>query len=414
MRMTGTHQIGLVGRVRGDRDPGRRRSTHTSTTDTQMRRTRWAHGLAIVAVVALTAVACSAEEDSSAPASASAADSAPTTIGVPAAFEGHGSVGQASALGAEPGDRLVVQDAAGEVMGEREVNDVGGVVVRGLDPGPGYTFRSDGGNGPVAVSAPFEVLAPDDHPDAAFYERQVLGEGLNYITTRDGVEITATVHLPPGPDRSRPSSSTPATPSPHRAIRSTPLTRSRPIGALGAALTPLFGYASVMVQMRGTGCSGGAFGVLDTVNALDGYDAIETVAAQDWVKGGTVGMIGHSYAAMTQMLVAGTQPPHLAAIAPMSITDDLYSTGVTGGMVNYGQLDFWLHDRLEAAKPADQGGQGWARIMIEQGDSRCAANQALHSSRSPQTSSSPARRARSKIGTDRRSRRRGTRRSPPS
>ena len=112
-----------------------------------MRRTRWARGVAMAAVVSLTAVACSDDDDSSAPASAAAADSAPTTIGVPAAFEGHGSVGQAYALGAEPGDRLVVQNAVGEVMGEREVNDVGGVVVRGLDPGPGYTFRSDGGNG---------------------------------------------------------------------------------------------------------------------------------------------------------------------------------------------------------------------------------------------------------------------------
>jgi uncharacterized protein len=344
-----------------------------------MRRTRWARGVAMAAVVSLTAVACSDDDDSSAPASASAADSAPTTIGAPAAFDGHGSVGQAYALGAEPGDRLVVHNAAGEVMGAREVNDVGGVVVRGLDPGPGYTFRSDGGNGRVAVSAPFEVLAPDDHPDAAFYERQVLGEGLNYITTRDGVEITATVRLPPGTgpfptvvEYSGYAISAPGDPL-------NPDDELRPSGALGAALAPLFGYASVMVQMRGTGCSGGAFGVLDTVNALDGYDAIETVAAQDWVKGGTVGMIGTSFAGMSQMLVAGTQPPHLAAIAPMSITDDLYSTGVTGGMVNYGQLDFWLRDRLEEAKPADQGGQEWARIMIEQGDGRCAANQALHS-----------------------------------
>ena len=51
------------------------------------------------------------------------------------------------------------------------------------------------------------------------------------------------------------------------------------------------------------------------------------------------------------MLVAG-RTPHLAAIPPMSVTDDLVLDGVTGGMVNYGQLDFWLHDRLEAAKPS--------------------------------------------------------------
>ena len=42
----------------------------------------------------------------------------------------------------------------------------------------------------------------------------------------------------------------------------------------------LLGYAVVDVNMRGTGCSGGAFDYFEPLQALDGYDVIETVARQ--------------------------------------------------------------------------------------------------------------------------------------
>ena len=89
--------------------------------------------------------------------------------------------------------------------------------------------------------------------------------------------------------------------------------------------------------MRGSGCSGGAFGLFDLPTTYDGYDAVETVAAQDWVKGGKVGMAGISFSGITQLFAAGTRPPHLAAIAPMSVTDDLYlATGLPGRHPNSG------------------------------------------------------------------------------
>ena len=43
------------------------------------------------------------------------------------------------------------------------------------------------------------------------------------------------------------------------------------------------GYATVGVNMRGTGCSGGAYDYFETLQVLDGYDLIETIAAQPWV-----------------------------------------------------------------------------------------------------------------------------------
>ena len=72
--------------------------------------------------------------------------------------------------------------------------------------------------------------------------------------------------------------------------------------AVGSLIAPLLGFAVVSVQMRGSGCSGGAFGLFDLPTTYDGYDAIETVAAQDWVKGGKVGMAGISFSGITPAL----------------------------------------------------------------------------------------------------------------
>ena len=130
--------------------------------------------------------------------------------------------------------------------------------------------------------------------------------------------------------------------------------------------------------MRGSGCSGGAFDLFDLPTTYDGYDAVETVAAQSWVKGGKVGMAGISFSGITQLFTAGTRPPHLAAIAPMSVTDDIYQgTGYPGGIFNSGfaaVLDRGAHGRR--ASPRPEGGQPYARDAGE-GRQALPANQRL-------------------------------------
>lgn len=300
-----------------------------------------------------------------------------------AAFEAQGSIEQAYVTGAEPGARLVVADADGAVAGSGTVNDLGGLIVRDLEPGDGYTFRAIDRD-EIAGSEPFAVQADDEHPDATFYGQQ-LREGLNYVTMRDGVELAVTVRPPSGktladgPFPTVIEYSGYATAAPGNILEPDPKVPAPDSStAVGGVVAPLLGFTSVSVQMRGTGCSGGAFGLFDTLMQLDGYDAIETVAAQPWVKGGKVGMVGISFSGISQLLVAGTQPPHLAAITPLSATDDLYSTGFPGGIRNDGFAASWLAERVEDAKPAPQGGQEWAKTLIEQGDERCAANQVLH------------------------------------
>ena len=88
--------------------------------------------------------------------------------------------------------------------------------------------------------------------------------------------------------------------------------------------------------MRGTGCSGGAFDYFERLQSLDGYDIVETVARQPWVLHHKVGTMGISYGGISQLFLAATDPPHLAAIAPLSVIDDSSTTLYPGGILNTG------------------------------------------------------------------------------
>ena len=67
------------------------------------------------------------------------------------------------------------------------------------------------------------------------------------------------------------------------------------------------GFTVVDVNMRGTGCSGGAFDFFEPLQSLDGYDVIETIARQPWVAHHKVGMMGISYGGISQLFTAQTR-----------------------------------------------------------------------------------------------------------
>ncbi len=141
----------------------------------------------------------------------------------------------------------------------------------------------------------------------------------------------------------------------------------------------LLGFAVVDVNMRGTGCSGGAFSFFERLQGLDGYDVIETVAHQSWVLHHKVGMIGISYGGISQLFVAATDPPDLAAISPLSVIDNTATTLYPGGILNAGFAVPYAQARDFDAEPASPGhGEAWALTRIRGGDRTCRANQVLH------------------------------------
>lgn len=77
------------------------------------------------------------------------------------------------------------------------------------------------------------------------------------------------------------------------------------------------GYASLQVDLRGTGNSDGIpWEMGDTREGEDGADIVEWAAGQSWCDG-SVGMWGMSYSAITTLATAAVGPPHLKAVAPI-------------------------------------------------------------------------------------------------
>ena len=111
------------------------------------------------------------------------------------------------------------------------------------------------------------------------------------------------------------------------------------------------GFAVVDVNMRGTGCSGGAFDFFEALQNLDGYDVIQTIAHQSWVLDHKVGMMGISYGGISQLFTAQLDPPALEAIAPLSVIDATATTLYPGGILQHGFAVAWSKQRQYEARP---------------------------------------------------------------
>ncbi len=340
----------------------------------------WRQGaLVATLVVALLAGACTDD-------SGTEWAEPPSTANAP--FTAYGGIGQATVVAAEPGSVVTLLDADGVEVASGTTDAYGSFIFRELTPGDGYRVVAAGG-GEDLRTVEFRVLAESDTPPQEFYDSQTLVEGLNYLEMRDGVTLAATVRLPPGKDIDDGPFPTVIEYSGYEIAAPGDLLAAfgggapdplAPSGAtaVGSVVTPVLGFATVSLQIRGTGCSGGDFDLFGLPTVHDGYDAVEAVAAQPWVKGGKVGMVGISYSGISQLFVAGTRPPSLAAIAPMSVLADLYDgVGFPGGIFNDGFAKSWLTERQQDARPAVEGGQDWAKVLIEQGDRTCERNQRL-------------------------------------
>ena len=289
----------------------------------------------------------------------------------------HGSVEQAYATGIRPHGAVTLL-RHGARLQTRRADAEGGVLFRGLAPGSGYRIRAG-----ARRSGALKVMTGRDAPPSTkVYDQSITAEAgqgqltapdpanYQYLSTRDGTKLAIDVHTPGGPgpwptliEYSGYGYATPYGP---------------PQSGLGSYL-PLLGYAVVDVNMRGTGCSGGAYTYFERLQSLDGYDVVETIAHQPWVQGHKVGMLGISYGGISQLFTAATDPPALEAIAPLSVIDSSQTTQYPGGILNTGFALNWAKQRVQDALPASPtGGQAWADQRIRAGDQTCRRNQALH------------------------------------
>ncbi|MGH2976345.1 MAG: CocE/NonD family hydrolase, partial [Solirubrobacterales bacterium] len=289
-------------------------------------------------------------------------------------FTARGSAEQVDVTGASAGQRLKLLDKRGKVVDTQRAGSLGGVLFRHVKPGGGYRVGESGGG----KSPSLRVLSNRSAPPTTSIYNQTLptgkfgsGDGYGYLTTRDGTKLAINVQLP-GKVQDGPYPTL---------IEYSGYGYANPAGGESsiAAVANLLGFAVVDVNMRGTGCSGGAFDYFEPLQSLDGYDVIETVAKQPWALHHKVGMMGISYGGISQLFVGATRPPSLDAIAPLSVIDNTQTTLYPGGILNTGFALKWAQDRVDDAKPATATtGQAWAYDRIKAGDTTCKTNQALH------------------------------------
>jgi predicted acyl esterase len=296
------------------------------------------------------------------------------------AFTAKGSAEQVYVTGLDAGARMSLVNASGRTVATRPADSLGGLLFRNVKPGDGYIVRAADGT----KSDPITVLSTRPAPPSTdIYNQTIPSDGYGYLTTRDGTKLAYSVHPPQdvtnagGLDLPH----LPVSPSYPTLIEYSGYGYADPAGPQSgiAAIANIMGFAVVDVNMRGTGCSGGAFDFFEPLQSLDGYDIVEAVARQPWVAHNKVGMLGISYGGISQLFTAQMQPPSLAAITPLSVIDQTATTLYPGGILNTGFAFNWAKERVHDGQPAgpDQG-QKWAYERIQNGDQTCKDNQVLH------------------------------------
>jgi putative CocE/NonD family hydrolase len=173
-------------------------------------------------------------------------------------------------------------------------------------------------------------FAPSWTPRPALY-----GRGVRHnvgVPMSDGVVLRADIHYPTVPETGQPT----AGPFPVL-LCMTPYGKKAPPPAaqIGSGATPYLikrGYIEVMVDVRGSGVSGGSFEMFGERQTQDGIELV------DWASklpnaNGRVGMFGTSYLAINQLFTAAAVGPGspLKAIFPVMAARDFYRDAAAMG-----------------------------------------------------------------------------------
>jgi predicted acyl esterase len=184
-----------------------------------------------------------------------------------------------------------------------------------------------------------------------------------WIPLSDGSRLAARIWLPEDAD---------ADPVP-ALLEYIPYRKNDATATRDAAIHPYFagfGYASVRVDIRGSGDSDGI--LLDEYlqqELDDGCEVIAWLAAQPWCTG-AVGMFGKSWGGFNSLQVAALAPPALRAVISVDSTDDRYADDVhyMGGCLLGSDMLSWASTMLAYnARPPDPAvvGERWREAWFE-------------------------------------------------
>ena len=164
-----------------------------------------------------------------------------------------------------------------------------------------------------------------------------------YVTMRDGVKIAVDIYSPI--KKGQYPGILSMSPYP-KEIQLWPPVLTHSIEAGNTRFFASKGYVHVIANVRGTGMSQGQFDIFSPEQQQDGAELVEWIATQPWCNG-NVGMLGDSYFAIMQNLVATQQPPHLKCIVPCDASSDFYRDYChKGGLFNSGFFGNWGPDTI--------------------------------------------------------------------
>jgi uncharacterized protein len=218
---------------------------------------------------------------------------------------------------------------------------------------PAMRSRRNAGTRRIRKASP-SPFTPEWTPRPAQF-----GAGVHHnvaVPMSDGVVLRADIHYPVLPETGQPA----AGPFPVL-LSMTPYGKKAPPPAaqIGSGATPYLikrGYIEVMVDVRGTGASGGAFEMFGERQTQDGVELVKwatTLANAN----GRVGMFGTSYLAINQLFTAAAVGPDspLKAIFPVMAARDFYrdAAGMGGAPHLRTVRAYWLVYRfLNLVNPA--------------------------------------------------------------
>lgn len=161
-----------------------------------------------------------------------------------------------------------------------------------------------------------------------------------FIKMKDGTELAVSVTLPAGANGQAASGQFPAI------LIQTAYNKSagRYASGIGGADPYLVqrGYATVVVDVRGTGNSQGVWDAFGEKEQADYVEVVDWLIKQNW-SNGNVGVYGVSYLGITAILTAAQNHPAVKAAFPIvPIGDGFRDIVFTGGQVNPTFIPIWM------------------------------------------------------------------------